>query len=209
MWSLHYQVTKWIEKTRPNQPILWHCHDSLCFYQNKTWSPPGYARLVCQDKTCSGCSVLLWWLVQGRLIAFLFPSHCFITLLALPLSGSYVRVGNRFRSQVQDNKESRWYQKNPFSIHIWTSSAYGATDPPGYWVANGRDEERFCLNVTFTGLTIYLERRGRMKPGGKRHWIPSYFGKVEDALTFYREICWRMILRIMMSRVRHPPSPCV
>ena len=42
---------------------------------------------------------------------------------------------------------------------IWTSSAYGATDPPGYWVANGRDEERFCLNVTFTGLTIYLERR--------------------------------------------------
>ena len=42
---------------------------------------------------------------------------------------------------------------------IWTSSAYDATDPPGYWVANGRDEERFCLNVTFTGLTIYLERR--------------------------------------------------
>ena len=58
----------------------------------------------------------------------------------------------------------------PEKIHfpsIWTSSAYGATDPPGYWVANGRDEERFCLNVTFTGLTIYLERRGRMKPGGK------------------------------------------
>ena len=50
-------------------------------------------------------------------------------------------------------------EKNPCSIHIWTSSAYGATDPPGYWVANGRDEERFCLNVTFTGLTIYLERR--------------------------------------------------
>ena len=51
----------------------------------------------------------------------------------------------------------------PEKIHF--PSIYGllqlncATDPPGYWVANGRDEERFCLNVTFTGLTIYLERR--------------------------------------------------
>ena len=49
-----------------------------------------------------------------------------------------------------------------------------------------------------------------MKPGGKRHWIPSFFGTVEEHFTFYREICWRMIPSIMMSRVRHPPSPlCV
>ena len=76
----------------------------------------------------------------------------------LCLGHTCVRVGNRFRSQVQDKKVGG-PRKIPCSIHIRTSSAYGATDPPGYWVANGRDEERFCLNVTFTGLTIYLERR--------------------------------------------------
>ena len=111
---IHYQVAKWFEKTRLNQPICWHCHDSLCFYQNKTWSPHGYVRLVCQDKTWTGCSEMLWWLVQGELIAFLFPSHCFITLLALPLSGSYVRVGNRFRSQVQDKKVGGSPKKSMF-----------------------------------------------------------------------------------------------
>ena len=78
------------------------------------------------------------------------------SLLALPLSGSYVRGGNRFRSQVHDSKVVG--SKKIHVLSIWNSSAYGATDPPGYWVANGRDEERFCLNVTFTGLTIYLER---------------------------------------------------
>ena len=74
----------------------------------------------------------------------------------------------------------------PEKIHfpsIWTSSAYGATDPPGYWVANGRDEERFCLNVTFTGLTIYLERRVGDEAWGEK--TPNSFLFRKSRRLFY------------------------
>ena len=100
----------------------------------------------------------------------------------LCLGHTCVRVGNRFRSQVQD-KKVRGPRKNPCSIHIWTSSAYSATDPPGYWVANGRDEERFCLNVTFTGLTIYLERRVGDEAWGKKQ--PNSFLFRKSRRLFY------------------------
>ena len=106
-----YQVTKCFEKTRTNQPILWH--DSLCFYQNKTWPwlfPPS---LPIQD---------MKWLLCVVMMTCPREADCFlvsITLFHHTLGTSFVWVihsclGNRFRSQVHDNKVGGSRKKSMF-----------------------------------------------------------------------------------------------